>query len=311
MAAPDLAARPLRLAEVIDRAVAVSLRHFRALFVAMLILQAPALLLARRLSGAAELLAAAGDPARATELLSRALRSLSVLLASLLVLQLVATAVAAVIVRPSLDPGGRTPPPRRVALAVASATLVQVVLVSAAPVAGLLPGLALALRARSLPTALAGAMGAALGGLGLFLIVTLRLVLAPAVAALEGRAGPAALIRSARLMSPRPGARIAERPGVRASLVLLAMFALALAVNGLAGIPRLVALRAQGVAGLSLLGAALPLPLELGLSLLEAVAGAALQPFSLVAVVVLYFDRRARTEGLDLERWAERLEPAP
>jgi hypothetical protein len=110
-------------------------------------------------------------------------------------------------------------------------------------------------------------------------------------------------------MAPRPGAPFLERPGVRASLVLFATLVLALAVNGLAGIPRLVALRLQaGPGGLTLLGAHLPLGVELVVSLLEAVAGAALQPFSLVAVAVFYFDRRARTEALDLEIWAERLE---
>ena len=42
----------------------------------------------------------------------------------------------------------------------------------------------------------------------------------------------------------------------------------------------------------------------------SAVAAAAVQPFSLVAVVIFYFDRRARTEGLDLEIWADRLQGA-
>ncbi len=123
----------------------------------------------------------------------------------------------------------------------------------------------------------------------------------------EGRAGLAALVRSSRLMSPRPGARFWERPGVRASLVLLAMLVLALAVNALAGLPRLVALRLTGGGGLEAMAAHLPLALELPLTLVEAVASAAVQPFSLVAVVVLYFDRRARTEALDLDAWAGRL----
>jgi hypothetical protein len=90
--------------------------------------------------------------------------------------------------------------------------------------------------------------------------------------------------------------------------VLLATFLLVLAVNALAGLPRAVAGRmasAPGPLGLPL--GPLPLPLELALSVFEALAAAALQPFSLVAVVVLYFERRARTEGLDLEIWAERL----
>jgi hypothetical protein len=74
-------------------------------------------------------------------------------------------------------------------------------------------------------------------------------------------------------------------------------------------VPRLVAARLAGSQGpLGLLGGALPLAAEIPVSLFEAAATAALQPFSLVAVAVLYFDRRARTEAVDVEIWAARLE---
>jgi len=307
----DLSIRPLGLAQVIDRSIAVCLRRFRALFLAMLVVQAPALLLARLLAGVVELLeAAAADPARSGPLLSRALLSLGGVFAGLTWLQLVATAAAAAIVRPALDPRRcPSPSPAQAALATATTAVLQVLLLLAAPLAGALPGALLALRAQGIATALAGWAGALLGGLGLLVVVALRTALAPVVAALEGRAGPAALARSFRLMAPRPGASFLERPGVRASLVLLATFVLALAVNSLAGIPRLLALRARtGPGGLALLGARLPPALELPIALIEAIAGAALQPFSLVAVVVFYFDLRARAEALDLEIWAERLE---
>jgi len=307
----DLSIRPLGLADVIDRTVAVCLRHFRALFLAMLLVQAPALFLARQLAGVIELLeAAAADPARAGPLLTRALLGLPWVFASLTALQLVATAAAAAIVRPALDPRRCPRPSRaRAALATAGTAALQVLLLAAAPLLGALPGALLALRTHGIGTALAGSAGAVLGGVGLLVVVALRTALAPVVAAVEGRAGPAALARSYRLMAPRPGASFLERPGVRASLVLLATFVLALAVNSLAGIPRFLALRAQaGPGGLALLGARLPLSLEIPIALLEAVAGAALQPFSLVAVVVFYFDLRARAEALDVEIWAERLE---
>jgi hypothetical protein len=308
--AADLSIRPLGLAEVIDRSIAVGLRHFRALFLAMLIVQAPALFLARELSGLVELLGAVSEPDRAGPLLAGALARLAWLFVSLAALQLVATAAAAAIVRPTLDPRrGERPSGRRVVAAIAGASVLQLVLLSAAPAAGALPGVLLALRAQGPATAVTGAVGALVGGVGLFLVVTLRTLLTPVVAAVEGRAGPGALARSFRLMAPRPGTSLLERPGVRASLVLLAALILALAVNGLAALPRLVALRLQsGPGGLALLGAHLPLGAEILVSLLEAVAGAALQPFSLVAVAVFYFDRRARTEALDLEIWAERLE---
>ena len=310
MAPPDLTARPLGLAEVIDRSVALGIRHFRPLFLTMLGFQAVALVLARQLPGL-EVLGVVGDPERAAELLGRASRTVALVTLVLLVLQSLALAAVAAIVAPSLDPRpGATRPARpRAAAAVASATVLQVLLLAAAPVAGAVPGVLLALRAASPATAAVGVVGATVGGLGLFLVATLRLMLVPAVAVLEGRAGLAALARSSRLMSPRPGGRFLDRPGVRASLVLLAMLVLALAVDALAGIPRAIALRLQGgAAGLEILGTQLPLPLEIAVSVLEAVVGAALQPFSLVAVVVLYFDRRARREGLDLELWAEQLE---
>jgi hypothetical protein len=309
MGSPDLSARPLGLAETIDRSIAVGRRHFRALFLAMLVVQVPALLLARRAPGL-EMLAAATDPDRAAQMLGRAFREFALLFLSLLALQLVATAAAAAIVEPSLDPrrGIRRPSRPRVLAAVAVSTVLQVVILAAAPVAGALPGIALALRAESVATYLAGAVGAAVGGLGLFLVAMLRLVLAPAAAAVEGK-GFGALARSFHLMSPRRGSSVADRPGVRASLVLLAIFVLAVAVSALSGLPRMIAARAVGgPGGLGVFVTQLPLPLEIAVSVFEAAAGAAVQPFSMVAVVVLYYDRRARTEGLDLELWAERLE---
>jgi hypothetical protein len=314
MAPADLSARPLGLAEVVDRSVALGLRHFRPLFLAMLLVQAPALLAARELSGATELFLAVADPTRAAEVMERVVASVLWIPAALLALQLLATGAAAAIVGESLDPRPHPVRPGRLraAWAVLCTSALQMMVLALAPLVAAVPGVWLAERATSLPVLLAGVGAATLAAVVAFLFVTLRLVLAPVAAALEGRSGPGALLRSWRLMAPPTGARFLERPGVRASLVLLATFILALSVSGLAGLPRLFALRAMGGAsGLSMLGAHLPLGLELALSLLEAVAGAAVQPFSLVAVAVLYADRRARAEGLDLEAWAERLEEAP
>ena len=47
MPPPDLTIRPLSLGEVIDRAVALTRRHFRVLFPLMILVQVPALLLYR------------------------------------------------------------------------------------------------------------------------------------------------------------------------------------------------------------------------------------------------------------------------
>ncbi len=312
----DLSARPFGLAEIVDRSVALGRRGFRALFLAMLLVGVPALLLGRALPDPLELLGALSSARGASAALDAALR-LGWILLALVALQLLATAVAAGLVERDLDPRRAAPRPsrgRRI-WATLTATALHLVLLAAAPALGALPGIALLLRAAetgSLATTLAGLGGALLGGLGLLLVVTFRLMLAPAAAAIEGHAGLAALARSARLMAPRPGARLMERPGVRATLILLAVFVLAAAVSGVVGLPRLVAHRAAGVAsGLGLLGGQLPVPLDVAVTIVEAVLNAALQPFSILPVVVFYFDRRARTEALDVELWAERLEAPP
>jgi hypothetical protein len=311
----DLSARPLGMAEIVDRSIAVGRRHFRELFLAMLVVGVPALLLGRTLPDPLELLGAARDPGRAAAALETAFVRLGGILLGLVALQLLATAVAAALVETTLaprPPGAPRPSRGRRVWAALSATGLQLVLLAAAPAIGALPGAVLLVRAAdagSVPTALAGLAGAFVGGIGLLLVATLRLMLTPPVAALEGRAGLGALARSARLMAPRPGSRFTERPGVRASLILLAIFVLVFAVSALAGLPRLVAQRAFGAAGgLPVLGGQLPLGLDLAVSVVEAVLNAALQPFSILPAVIFYFDRRARTEALDVELWAERLE---
>jgi hypothetical protein len=270
----------------------------------MLVVQAPALALARiQATGLTDLAGSLSDPPAAAEALRRLAATSVWVLAVLVVLQLAATGVATAIVAPSL---GAAPPPGRgrLARAIATAAAAQSLLLAAAPAVGAVPGLLVAWPSDALVPRMAGLALAAAGSLALLLVAILRSLLAPVAAAVEGLDGVRAIARSSRLMAPRPEAPFLERPGVRASLLLLATFLLALAVNGLAGIPRALAVRATGGGALGLLPGALPLWLEVGLGLLEAAASAALQPFSLVAVAVFYFDRRARTEGLDLERWA-------
>jgi hypothetical protein len=311
MAPRDLAIRPLGLGEVIDRSIALTRRHFRPLFLAMLAIEAPALALGRlQQARTGDLLAILGDPARMGAAVPPLARFFGILLVVLVILQLAATAAAAAIVAPSLDPAARGGPsaPRRIA-AVATATAVQLLALGLAPAIGAAPGILLAIRAGGRTTQLVAVLAAAAGGLVALVLALLRLVLVPAVAAVEGRGGLAAALRSARLMGPVRGGRLLDRPGLRASLVLLATFLLALAANGAAGLPRAIALRVAGTPGpLGFLGATLPLPLEVAVTVFEAAATAALQPFSLVAVAVLYFDRRARAEALDVEIWAARLE---
>lgn len=307
----DLAVRPLGLGEIIDRSVALTRRHFRTLFAATLAVEAPVLALGRlQQARTSELLALLGDPGRLGAALPSLAGAFAALVAVLLAIQLAATAAVAAIVAPSLDPrpGQRATGARR-AVAIATATLVQLAAVLGAPVLGAVPGLLLAARAGSAATQAIGLAGAGVGAAGAFVVVLLRLVLAPAVAAVEGRGGVGAALRSSRLMAPDRGGRFRDRPGLRASLVLLATFLIAVAVNGLAGLPRALAARAAGIESpLGLVAATLPLPLEVAVSVFEVAAAAALQPFSLVAVAVLYFERRARAEALDVEIWATRIE---
>jgi hypothetical protein len=309
-AARDLSIRPLGLGEVIDRSIAVTRRHFRLLFAAMLAVEAPALALGRlQQARSADLVASLGRGAGGVA----AAAFFGGLLVVLLLLQSAATALVAAIVAPSLDPSrADAPSPARRVAAVATASLFQLLVLVVAPALGAAPGVLLAARSSGRVTLVVGLVAAAAGGLAVFLVVLLRLVLVPAVAAVEGRGGLAAALRSGRLMAPVRGGRLLDRPGLRASLVLFATFLLALAANGAAGLPRAVAARLAGTVGpLGLFGATLPLPLEVAVSMFEAVATSALQPFTLVAIAVLYFDRRARAEALDVEIWAARLEQRP
>jgi hypothetical protein len=311
----ELAIGPLHLGGLIDRAVAVARRRFRPLFLAMLVLQAPALALARLASARTPGLVLAGtDPALAAARAPALLATAGGLLVLLLLLQGMALTITAALLAPTLAPGGEGLSPARGwagrLLSGAATALLQQLLLALAAGLGLLPGLLLALAGRSAATALAGAVAAGLGALALFLVVLLRTLLAPVAVAAEGLGPWGALRRSIGLMAPRPGQPWLERPGLRASLLLFTSFALLLAVNGLAGLPRALAGALAGGQPLPFLPGALPLPVELGLSLLELAASAALQPFSLAVIVVFYFERRARTEGLDLALWAARLEAA-
>ena len=305
---------PLGIGGVIDRAIALARSHFRPLFVAMLLLQAPALALARLVSAQTPgFLLTSTDPRLAAERAPTFLAAAGVLFVVLFLLQSVALTVTAAVMAPTLAPdterSARPTWARRVVAAAGTGLAQQLLLVLATGL-GMLPGLLLVLTARSGATTLAGAAAAALGGLVLFLVALLRTILAPVVVAVEGLGPWRALRRSAGLMGPRPGQPALERPGVRASLLLFTTFVLLLAVNGLAGVPRAVAGGLSGGGPLPFLPGTLPLPVEVGLSLFELAAGAALQPFSLAVIVVLYFDRRARLEGLDLAAWALRLETA-
>lgn len=301
----DLRIRPLGIGEALDRAVALHRRHFRDLFLAALALELPLFVLARIEAASLGELLTAADPARwaAAGHLLLPLGTLGLLM---LLGQFLLTSAAAFVVAPSAAeaPPGRQASTARRAAASLGAALAGCAATLLTPALAALPGTLLALRSTSPTGQLLGVAGALVGGgLGL-LWALLAFLLAPAAAAVEGVAGPRALWRSLRLMRPAPGAPLAERPSLRASVVLLAALAISLAANTVAGLPRAAALL---LAGATTPAARLPLPAEMVVGGIEIAAIAALRPFGLVALAVLYFDRRARCEGLDLEGWVRSL----
>lgn len=310
----DLAIRPLSLGEVVDRAVALTRARFRALFAVAFVAGLPALALYRAYASVlSELLDAALTrhalpPGGAVRLGAWS----AVVLGASSLLQLVATGAAAAVVAPLLEGASSAPgagADLRRALARAGPVTATALSVMGAlallAVAGAAPGAIAAAALGGVAQAVAVA-GATLGALAVALWAVVRLALAPSASGSEGLSGPRSLLRSYQLMGAAPGERLADRPGFRVSAIFLVTFLLALAVNGLAGLPR-------AALGLLLGGSAagplppLPLPAELAVGLLEAAGNAAVQPFGLVALTVFYFDRRARREGLDLERWADGL----
>jgi hypothetical protein len=307
----DLSIRPLGLGEILDRAVALHRRHFRSLFAAALLVEAPLFVLARVELGRAQafLLSAASGAASAGRLREAVEMLPPMALAGGLLFfgQLWVSAAAAVLVTPSLDPAAAPASPWRAILrrtpGVLGASAAVVCALLAAPALGAVPGALLLWRAGSGGGQLVGGAAAVLGAGLAFLAAFLATLLALPAAGVEGL-GPRALLRSRWLMRAVPGAPLRERPGLVASVLLLAVFAITLAVNGLAGLPRAVAAAALAPGAL---GGRLPAAAEVPVVAFEVLALAALRPFGLVAVAVLYFDRRARREGLDLDRWARTL----
>jgi hypothetical protein len=301
----DLRIRPLGIGEALDRAVALHRRHFRELFLAALALELPLFVAARLQASALGELAAGADPARwaAAAHLLPPLAGLALLM---LVGQFLLTSAATFLVAPSAagPEVAPRPPAGRVARAALGAALAGAAATLHAPALGALPGALLALRSGSPAGQVLGAIAAVAGGGLALLWALLAFLLAPAAAAVEGVGGLRSLWRSLRLMRPAPGTPLAERPSLRASLVLLAALAITMAANTLAGLPRAAALL---VAGAGSPGARLPLLAEVVVGGIEIAAISALRPFGLVALAVLYFDRRARREGLDLEGWARSL----
>jgi hypothetical protein len=304
----DLSVRPLGVGETLDRAVALYRRHFSALFLATLAVEVPLFVLARlQLARLGDLLLLAAPSADRQQAVGVLLGPMAVTLLLMALGQQILTSAAAWIVAPSAaGPDGGPGRARRLAAALTAGASALVAML-ALPAAGAAPGALLAWRGAAPATRLLGALAGALGGGLAFLWGLLAFLLAAPAAGVEGAGGFRALARSYRLMRPAPASRLRDRPGLRASLVLLAAFAITLAANAASAVPRGVALALLGPAP----GARLPLGPEIAVSALELAAAAALRPFGLVAIAVFYFDRRARREGIDLERWARGLAPVP
>jgi hypothetical protein len=140
---------PLGIGGVIDEAIGLALRHFRPLFVAMLLLQAPALALARLVSAQTPgFLLASTDPGLAAARAPTFLAAAGLLLFTLFLMQSVALTITAAVLAPALQPEAapRAPPSRwRQVVAAAATGLVQQLILLLSTGLGLLPGLLLAL----------------------------------------------------------------------------------------------------------------------------------------------------------------------
>jgi hypothetical protein len=215
----DLSIRPLGLGEILDRAVALHRRHFRGLFAAALLVEAPLFVLARvELGRAQALLLSAASGAAGAERLREAAEMLPPMALAgglLFVGQLWVSAAAALLVAPSLDPAAAPASPWRAILrrtpAVLGASAGVLAALVAAPALGAVPGALLLWRAGSGGGQLVGGAAAALGAGLAFLAAFLATMLALPAAASRGR--PAGVLRSRWLMRAAPGRRFASGLG--------------------------------------------------------------------------------------------------
>lgn len=318
MAPRDLGVQPLRIGEVIDRALAIYRRHFKVLFPLTLLLESPLYAVSQvYLASLSDLssVEALQNPDQAAQLATRlGIVSGVIIVVSAFAYFIIAAAIAGA-VAPAMIGGEPSFGKALASLArrlpaILSGALFQFLAYLVASVLAILPlgaAAVLMLLWRMPVLALLCYLGAVGCMLLAMLWVFVRYSLSASAAGVEGRPAWRALTRSSWLMRSKPGTPFVQWPSVRASILLLGSLAITFAIQSLVGLPRLIAQLATGQSFLHPKPFGFPLPLQIFLMAFEACGAAALHPIGVLTIVVFYFDRRARREGLDLELWADRL----
>lgn len=131
----------------------------------------------------------------------------------------------------------------------------------------------------------------------LFFRLFIQWLLVDKVIILEGIGGMKALHRSKELMKARTEPGFWKRPGIKAGLVLLVGFAIAIGINLFFQIP-------GGILMLLFKGS---LVVEAFTGLLKLTANCLATVFTVTAMILFYYDIRLRKEGFDLKMLAENL----
>jgi hypothetical protein len=142
------------------------------------------------------------------------------------------------------------------------------------------------------------------------LYLLLRYALVSEVVVIEKRSFLGAMRRSASLMAGRVGPSLLDNCKIRLSILYAVNFCISVSVMAVTSLPRGLVNAAYGVSPFDperFDPALVPLWASVPVSVLGALAQAAVAPFGLLAVIVFYFDLRIRREGFDLELLASRL----
>ncbi len=323
--APLPALRPLGAGEILDRALQLFRAHFPHLFIVMLTFQAPMNVLfeAIFLKSAAFLRQSAGGarvPA-VGEFLWLMATLLGLLFASLALYQLAVAALTSgaaraflgerLEARAALRQGMRRAPQ------LVGTFFVLLAWCSFLLLLAMLPGAALSAAAFLAPP---GRLRITLFVGGLVLLVLLQVVtllylllryaLVSEVVVIEKRSFLGAMRRSASLMAGRVGPSLLDNCKIRLSILYAVNFCISVSVMAVTSLPRGLVNAAYGVSPFDperFDPALVPLWASVPVSVLGALAQAAVAPFGLLAVIVFYFDLRIRREGFDLELLASRL----
>lgn len=307
--------RPLTVGEMLDAALKLYKSQLKPLFLIVLVFELPNFLIGKAYESA---MRTAAPPSALVPgvALGKALHTFlvvgTVLAATIVTILFVSTLARSAVVaagdevwhgRPVVFTDAFRRLGRRLG-AVLGTYVIFFLLSSLAAFAGAVPGAAvilLGVRRGSLYIAFGGLFLALLGFLAGLLVVFLRYCLIEMVVMLEGKGGPAALRRSARLMSGRVEPGVMGLVKVRASILLLVVFLLLLVPTLVVSGPQLILTSYYSPGPGVMDPLAVPFLMRLPLEVLQIGISSLVAPFGILAMLVFYFDLRVRREGLDLE----------